>query len=90
MSILDLMMMSKRADGVCVCERCGHTWKQRGVMSPLQCPRCKNPKWNVARGQVFTGEPVGPKVEKQKPATGAVVSDQVDEDGYDYSDEYRQ
>lgn len=30
------------------CRRCGYTWTPR-VPDVRQCPRCKSPKWEVAR-----------------------------------------
>ncbi len=30
------------------CLRCGHEWQGRTNDSPVQCPKCKSPRWNVA------------------------------------------
>jgi predicted Zn-ribbon and HTH transcriptional regulator len=32
------------------CKRCGHEWNARTQSKPVQCPRCKSYKWEVARG----------------------------------------
>ena len=36
------------------CKRCGHNWEQRTLQvdsseQPVQCPKCKSPKWNTER-----------------------------------------
>ena len=31
------------------CARCDHTWVQRGLRLPLQCPNCHSPRWHHAR-----------------------------------------
>lgn len=33
-----------------VCDRCGHKWKVvLKVKTPVVCPRCKSPYWNMPR-----------------------------------------
>jgi hypothetical protein len=32
------------------CRRCGYTWESRAEV-PVQCPRCKSPKWNETASQ---------------------------------------
>ena len=36
------------------CNKCGHTWESRKdwdnseeTDKPIQCPKCKNPRWNM-------------------------------------------
>ena len=50
------MGLKKEKVTVCTCERCGHRWVPREPFGPLKdavlaknCPKCKNPKWNVPR-----------------------------------------
>ena len=31
------------------CLRCGYKWVARIERRPVQCPFCKNPKWDVKR-----------------------------------------
>jgi len=40
----------------CKCLRCGHEWDKRGEGPPIQCPRCKQTKWDTpARAHKLSG-----------------------------------
>ena len=32
-----------------ICQRCWHTWKQRGDQLPEVCPNCKSRLWNIPK-----------------------------------------
>ena len=46
------------------CLRCEHQWTQRGETLPQQCPRCKSPLWNVARGRVAAADKLSAAIPK--------------------------
>ena len=31
------------------CKHCGYTWLPRIDAEPVQCPKCKSPRWNEPR-----------------------------------------
>ena len=33
------------------CQRCGHQWKPRKQGTPVKCPSCDSPNWQVPRGE---------------------------------------
>lgn len=91
-------MMMIFQTGICRCERCGYEWMPRVSGEPRQCPRCKNPKWNVARGveKVEVVPEVKLVIPKKLAASAGPrksVKQAAESDGetvYDDSDEYRQ
>lgn len=53
----------------CKCLRCGHKWVARDeTRRPLQCPQCKQPRWDVPAGAVRQGRPPGITNRKRKKA----------------------
>lgn len=34
---------------ICICTRCGGSWRARFARIPLKCLYCKSPYWNQAR-----------------------------------------
>jgi hypothetical protein len=50
MSAIPASMISK-------CLRCGHQWTRRTAKRPVQCPNCKQPRWDVPVGVKKRGRP---------------------------------
>jgi hypothetical protein len=42
---------------ICECLRCGHEWVRRAEGRPKNCPKCKQPNWDVAVGVLPMGRP---------------------------------
>jgi len=38
------------------CERCAHTWKQRGQDRPRICPKCKSASWDIPKKRPEKGK----------------------------------
>lgn len=38
------------------CLKCGHEWHPRSEKKPVQCPYCKNPKWDIPKKERLSKE----------------------------------